>query len=52
MRAETIAASSSQNRAAPGFRMTRPPRTAGMSQTPEIRYWAAGRAAKAGEVAA
>src|SRR5579859_1671287 len=52
MSAETIAASSSQKSAAPGFRMTKPPRTAGMSQTPEMRYCAAGRASKAGEVAA
>src|SRR2546425_660619 len=52
MSADTIAARSSQKRAAPGFRITNPPRTAGMSQTPEIRYCAAGSAVKAGAVAA
>src|SRR6266545_1633251 len=38
--------------AAPGLRMTNPPRTAGISHTPEMRYCDAGSAAKAGDVAA
>src|SRR6267143_640064 len=49
--AETVAATSSVRSDAPGLRMMSPPRTAGMSQTPEMMYCAGVTATKMGFVA-
>src|SRR3954468_10902832 len=51
-RAETMAAISSANRPAPGLRTTSGARTAGISQTPYMKAWPGGKAAKAGPVPA
>src|SRR5688572_26470964 len=48
--AETVAASSSANRPAPGLRMISGASTAGISQTPYMKACPGGKAAKAGPV--
>src|ERR1700694_5227738 len=50
--ADTLAATSSVKRAAPGLRMMSPAGTAGTSQTPERMFWAGGIATNAGVAAA
>ena len=49
--AETVAATASQKSAAPGLRITRPPRTAGTSHTPYMMAWPAGRTRTPGRTA-